>query len=126
MPQVTLASLLNAARGFPGMLVSIDCMHWEWKNYSFGWQGQYHGHTEGCTVIPEEGASQDLWILHSFFCMAGYNNDITVLQRSPVFTCLAEGHAPPVYYEVNGHLYNKGYYLDGGIFVESSLKQLVL
>ncbi|XP_075665858.1 uncharacterized protein LOC142635607 [Castanea sativa] len=47
-------------RGFSGMLGSIDCMHWKWKNCPSKWKGQYIGHTRDPTIILEIVASYDL------------------------------------------------------------------
>ncbi|XP_071740181.1 uncharacterized protein [Rutidosis leptorrhynchoides] len=70
--------------GFRGMLGSIDCMHWEWKNCLVAWQGS--------------------------------NNDINVLNRSPLFDSLKNGSTPPSPFTVNGNDYTHGYYLADGIY----------
>ena len=36
------------SRGFLGMLVLLDCMHWEWKNCPTGWAGNDKGKEKVC------------------------------------------------------------------------------
>nr|XP_043633320.1 uncharacterized protein LOC122604496 [Erigeron canadensis] len=89
--------------GFPGMLVA--------------WRGQYtRGDHHGPTISLEAVASQDCWIWHAYFGVAGSNNDINVLNQSPLFNPFEDGTAPLVPFTVNGTEYRYPYYLVDGIY----------
>ncbi|XP_020275043.1 uncharacterized protein LOC109849603 [Asparagus officinalis] len=93
---------IGKKRGFPGMLGSLDCMHWKWKNCPTTWSGQYTGRSGSPTIILEAVADYDLWIWHAYFGMPGTNNDINVLEPSNLFSNLAQGIAPPAHYVIQG------------------------
>ncbi|XP_071704930.1 uncharacterized protein [Rutidosis leptorrhynchoides] len=48
--------------------------------------------------------------------MACSNNNINALNYSPLFNTLKNGTALPSPFEVNGHHYERGYYLGDGIY----------
>ncbi|XP_026378006.1 uncharacterized protein LOC113272377 [Papaver somniferum] len=79
---------------FPGMLGSLDCMRWVWTGCPSYCAGQYKGHHTKPTVILEVAASYDCWIWHAFFGLSGSQNDINVLQKSPLFEDLKYGISP--------------------------------
>jgi hypothetical protein len=62
---------MNEKRGWPGMLGSIDCMHWTWKNCPKAWLGQFVGKSHDPTIVFEVVASHDLWIWHCFLWIVG-------------------------------------------------------
>uniref|UniRef100_A0A0D3C9R0 DDE Tnp4 domain-containing protein n=1 Tax=Brassica oleracea var. oleracea TaxID=109376 RepID=A0A0D3C9R0_BRAOL len=107
---------IGEKRGFPGMVGSIDCMHWEWKNCPTTWKGQYARGSGKPTIVLEAVVSQDLWIWHAFFGPPGTLNDINVLVRSPVFDDIFQGRAPRLEYVVNRHMYKLAYYFIYGIY----------
>ncbi|CAN1303201.1 hypothetical protein LINPERPRIM_LOCUS25756 [Linum perenne] len=114
-----LLQLHSEVHGFPGMLGSTDCMHWPWKNCLVAWKGQFTRGDQGIpTIMLEAVASQDLWICHAFFDVAGSNNDINVLNQSPLFNDVLGRYSPDIQFTVNGTKYTKGYYLADGIYPE--------
>ncbi|CAL9005567.1 unnamed protein product [Prunus brigantina] len=68
------------------------------------------------TVVLEAVASYDTWIWHAFFGVAGSNNDINILARSPLFNDVVNEVSRHIQYVVNGNEYNLGYYLADSIY----------
>ena len=38
---------IGESRGFPGMLGSLDCMHWRWDKCPMEWKGQSYSYSRG-------------------------------------------------------------------------------
>ncbi|GKB16332.1 ALP1-like protein isoform X1 [Tanacetum coccineum] len=64
----------------------------------------------------EADASHDLWIWHAFFGLSGANKDLNVPYRSNLFGDVLDDVALECPFTVNGHTYNRGYYLANGIY----------
>ncbi|GJY90806.1 ALP1-like protein isoform X1 [Tanacetum coccineum] len=112
--------------GLPGMLGSIDCMHWDWKNYPKALHGQFKRSTHKYpTLMLEVVADQKLWIWHAYFGVPGANNDLNVLYGSPLFDDEIADIAPECPFVVNGHTYRKCYYLTDDILTAWLLCQNV-
>ncbi|KAI5322905.1 hypothetical protein L3X38_031977 [Prunus dulcis] len=111
------------ARGFPGMIGNIDCIHWQWKNCPTAWQGDYGNRKGQKSIILEVVAGFDTWVWHAFFGVAGSQNDLNVLGQSPVFNDVLRGQGPNVTYEVNNTVYQTGYYLAEGIYPRKDVER---
>jgi hypothetical protein len=75
----------NKKRSLPVMLGSLDCMHWAWMNFSIAWCGKFRGKNMEPTIILKAIAMYNLSIWHVFFEMPGFNNNLNVPDRSPLF-----------------------------------------
>ncbi|CAL2263442.1 unnamed protein product [Prunus armeniaca] len=104
------------ARGFLGMIGSIDCMHWQWKNCPTALQGDYGNRKGQKSIILEAVVGFDTWVWHALFGVSGSQNDLNVLGQFPVFNDVLRGQGPNITYQVNNTVYQTGYYLFDGIY----------
>ena len=70
------------------------------------------------TVCLEAVVDSYIWFWHVFFGQAGSNNDLYILDNSPLLVDLMHGRAPRVQYTINGNCYTLPYYLTDGIYPE--------
>ena len=62
----------------------LDYMYWEWKNYLVAWQGDFGDRNGQKSIILEAIVLEDLHIWHAFFGLPHSNNDLNVLDCSPL------------------------------------------
>lgn len=96
-----------AARGFPGCVGCVDCMKAKWKNCPRALKGQYKNPKDSKLAVISCEALVDgsLYCWHFFAGRPGTNNDVTVLDHSPLFTHILAGKRRmymPEGYTVNG------------------------
>ena len=77
---------MNAKRGFSGMLGSIDCTQWVWKNCPHPFQGQFQDREGKRSVIAEAIGGSDMYFRHVFLGVPGSMNDLHVLGVSSLST----------------------------------------
>ena len=111
---------INAARGFTGMLGSIDCTHWGWKNCPMVWAGQYHDRSGIRSVIAEAVAGSDMYFWHAEVGFPGAINDIQVLARSSFSMIYLESPAVNEVYYIGGVKFTGAFFLADGIYPPSA------
>ncbi|XP_076889167.1 uncharacterized protein LOC143539854 [Bidens hawaiensis] len=85
------------------------------------WRGQFHrGDHPNPTIMLETAASEDLWFWRAFFVVLESNNDINVIEQSPIFDDIIEGVEPTQSFYASGVQFKHGYYLVDGIYNEWS------
>ncbi|GKB01931.1 protein arginine N-methyltransferase 1.6, partial [Tanacetum coccineum] len=88
-------ALHEEKHGLSGMLGSIDCMHWEWRNCPKSLHGQFKRRDHKYpTLMLEAVADKKLWIWHAYFGVPRANNNLNALYGSPLFDDELADRAP--------------------------------
>lgn len=104
-------------RGFPGIIVSMDCTKWNWNACLTSWQGKYSGKEKVFTVTLQAIDDELLRIWHAFFSIPGCLNGINVIEASPLIEKIASGTYPPSCEKIiKGVQQNKQYMLTDVIY----------
>ena len=106
----------NAARGFPGMIGSIDCCHWEWKNCPVRYQGMFQDRNRKRSIVVEAIAGHDMYIFQAFVGLPGCLNDINIHARTDATRRYSDSFAIDKKFKLANQDFTGAYFLADGIY----------
>jgi hypothetical protein len=108
---------INANRGFPGCVGSIDCQHWSWEACPIQFAGQFKGKEKKPTIVLEAVVDGECWIWHAAFGYPGSLNDLNILDMSSTMERVFRGEFPPSFtFLANNVAFKTVYFLADGIY----------
>ena len=107
---------VNAKRGFPGMMGSIDCTHWQWKNCPIAWQGMYQDRNHKRSIVAEAICGHDMYFYQVYVGLPGSLNDIAIMGQTTMQSNYMESGAIDMTYSVAGEEFTGAYFLADGIY----------
>ena len=124
-----VSALHEVIHGFPGMLRSLDCIHFPQNNCPIAFQGQFINNKKGYPIIILEAiADFNLCFWHTTFGIPGSLNGINVWDTSKLHKALVDRMFSTIdfKFEIVGKLFNKLWFLVDGIYLQlaSSLQTL--
>ena len=92
-PEVGEIESQYASSSFPSCVGALDCMHLHWKNCPKSWKGQYRNPKSGklATIQVEAVCDSELYCWHVFGGISATNNDLTVVESSPLLGSILNG-----------------------------------
>ena len=107
---------VNAKRGFPGMMGSIDCTHWKWRNCPIAWQGMYQDRNRNRSIVAEAIAGHDMYFFQAFVGLPGSLNDINIMNQTTMQKNYMNSIAIDHKYNIGGGEFVGAYFLADGIY----------
>jgi hypothetical protein len=92
----SIVALHKHVHGVDGLFAgSLDCTHTYWKHCPAAWKGQFKGRNPLPSIVLEAACDYNLWFWHLSYghCCGCLNDDINILNRSPLWLdMMLDGH----------------------------------
>ena len=81
---------INKDKNWLDMFASLDYMHWRWKKHPTCWARQCVNKSNHKSIVLKAVVDQSLWIWHAYSSVSKSNNNLNMLDKSPLIELQGE------------------------------------